>query len=322
MSKITAPLIASILIILLSVLFYLSPKFFAKETAGGEEALKEITIKRFIGVGNSIAHAAFIEDAIIMGNKAQLNEIITNLCQDEPEMTFIHFTDSKNKVIASSNDDIVDKTYESDILASGTSIVKERNGIYEGGFSVQIGKKQVGAFYFEAKPKMSAITVSDAKNPIILGVGIIIALFAFIITFSTSKNLEKKLVKEINKRQEEVYAPKIEELKKQQDDAQVKLDEMNNQIEELNKTYEEKKKEIENSPAFQSVEKLKETEQKLLKKLETLKEQESQLDKEVELLSQKREEIRSALEAEKKEESILHEKLNLIKKKILRLEKP
>jgi len=60
----------------------------------------------------------------------------------------------------------------------------------------------------------------------------------------------------------------------------------------------------------------------LLKRLEKLKEEEQQLNKEISLITQKREEVRSALEAEKKEERTLHEKLDLIKKKILHLETP
>ena len=73
---------------------------------------------------------------------------------------------------------------------------------------------------------------------------------------------------------------------------------------------------------MQSVEKLKSAEIKLIKHLEELKEEESQLNTELSLLSQKREEVLNALENEKKEERTLHEKLDLIKKKILHLETP
>ncbi|MGB3478630.1 MAG: hypothetical protein WBB67_05670 [bacterium] len=329
MSKISFAIIPCVLIVLLSVFFFFSPKFLVSETTGGDTAVKEVLIRRFIDVGNLIAHATFVEDAIIMEEAGNLNEIITRFRRDEPELIYIHFTDAKNKVIASSDPKSIDKIYSSTLLKSGSSIVKKNNGLFEGGFSIKVGKTQVGALYFGAKPNIPAIKVAADSSPIVLAVGIVLAIIVFIIMFSMQRNLEAKIVENINERQEEVFSPKIESLKKEQQSAQQEFDELQSKTNEIKKSlqqlqddYNAKKREIEENPVMQSIEKLKETEAAILSRLGKQKEEEQRLNKEVSLLSQKREEVRSALEAEKKEECTLHEKLDLIKKKILHLETP
>jgi hypothetical protein len=322
MSKFSSSFIPLLLVILLSIFFFLSPNFFRQEVTDSSDALKDISIKRFKSIGNTIAHAAFVEDAIIMNENAKLNEIIMSLRRDEPEMTFIYFADNTNKIIASSSSDMIEKTYETDILTSGESVVRVENGTYEGGFSITIGRKRIGAFYFEAKPEIVSGQLAVSPNPIVLAVGIIVAFIIFFITYSANRNLEKNLVADLNRRKEAAITPKVQALKKEKEATEKEMEEIAEKIEDLRKEHEAKKAELESNPLFQSVEKLKTIETETLKKLETLKEQKTLLSKEVELLIQKREEIRSALEAEKKEESILHEKLALIKKKILRLETP
>ncbi|KPJ72616.1 hypothetical protein AMJ52_05830 [candidate division TA06 bacterium DG_78] len=322
MSKASSSFIPLLLVIFLSIFFFLSPNFFSQEVTGSSNTLKEISIKRFTSVGNTIAHAAFVEDAIIMNESPKLNEIITSLRRDEPEMTFIYFVDNTNKIIASSNPNMIGKTYDTDILTSGESIVREKNGTYEGGFSITIGQKRIGAIYFEAKPEIVSGQLAASPNPIVLAVGIVVAFIIFFITYSSNRNLEKKLVADLNRRKEATISPQVQALKKEKEETEKGLEEITEKMTNLQKEYATKKAELESNPLFQSVEKLKTVETETLKKLETLKEQKTQLSKEVESLTQKREEIRSALEAEKKEESILHEKLALIKKKILRLETP
>ncbi|MGB3342103.1 MAG: hypothetical protein WBB37_11545 [bacterium] len=329
MSKVSFAIIPCILIILLSAFFYFSPKFMAPQAAGGDTAIKEILIRKFVDVGNLIAHATFVEDAIIMEEVGNLNEIITRFQRDEPELIYIHFTDAKNTIIASSDQKSIDKTYSSTLLKSGSSVVKENSGLFEGGFSIKVGKTMVGALYFGAKPDVPPVKVEAGSNPIILGIGIVLAIIVFIVMFSMQRNLEAKIVENINKRQEEVFSPKIESLKKEQGKVQQDFDELQNKtekarrkLEQIESDYEAKKQEVEENPIMQSIERLKETESETLGRLEKLKEEEQRLNKEVTLLSQKREEVRSALEAEKKEEQTLHEKLDLIKKKILHLETP
>ncbi len=329
MSKVTFSIIPLIIIILLSVFFFLSPRFFASEAAGSGGALKDVLVKRFTSVGNLIAHATFVEDAIIMDESANLNEIIVRFRRDEPELTYIHFTDAKNKIIASSDSNIIGKIYNSTLLKSGSSVVVEKKGIFEGGFSIKIGNTTVGTLYFGAKPEIPSLRVSSESNPMILGVGVAVGIIAFFIMFAMQRNLEAKIIENINKRQEEVFSPKIESLRKEQERVQREVDELNDKtakvkkdLQKLDSDYKARKKEIESSPVMQSIDKLKETEAELLDRLKKLKEEEQRLSKETILLTQKREEVRSALEAEKKEESTLHEKLDLIKRKILHLETP
>jgi hypothetical protein len=329
MSKASFAIIPCILIILLSVFFYLSPGFFPTQASGSGTAIKDILTRRFIDVGNLIAHATFVEDAIIMEEAANLNEIITSFKRDEPELAYIHFTDTKNKIIASSDKESIDKIFSSTLLKSSSSIVKENNGLFEGAFKINVGTTMVGALYFGAKPEIPELKVAAGSNPLVLIVGIVLAIIVFVIMFTMQKNLRSRIVENINKRQEEVFSPKIESLKKEQDKVQKEFEQLQSKTKEvrgnlkqLESEYAAKKQEIEDNPVMQSIEKLKQTEADTLGRLEKLKEEEQRLNKEVALLSQKREEIRSALEAEKKEEQTLHEKLDLIKKKILHLETP
>jgi hypothetical protein len=329
MSKVTSALIPLILIILLSVFFYLSPRFIAQPAVSGGEALEEVVTKRFMNVGNLIAHATFVEDAIITGQSLNLSEIIARFMRDEKEITYIHFTDADGNVLASSDQELIGKGYESALLNSGSSVVEENNGIYEGGFAITIGKTVVGALYFGARPDIPTLSVGASSSPIPLVAGVVVGIIAFFIIMAMQRNLESKIVDGINKRQEEVFSPKIESLKRDQEKAQNEYDKLQKQItasqdqlSTLKKEHEEQKREIESNPVVQSIEKLKASEAELLKRLEKIKEEEQQYSKEVTLLSQKREEVRSALEAEKKEERTLHEKLDLIKKKILHLETP
>ncbi|UCG92391.1 MAG: hypothetical protein JSV97_01370 [candidate division WOR-3 bacterium] len=329
MSRIGVAIISLSLVVILSVFFFFSPQIFGQTAAGNGEPLKELLIARFTTLGNSIAHSAFVEDAIIMKDEANLSEIIMRLRRDEPELGFINFTDNKNKIISSSDPNIVGEPYNPDLLEAGNSVVRENNGVYEGGFSIMVGTKRVGAFYFEAKPKVASIKISSSSSPVILVAGIVVGFILFVVTLSVSRSIETKLIEDINKRQESLFSAKVQSLRKDQSAAQERLSRLNSEIVQAQETlrkfteeYVSKRKEVEDNPIVQSIEKLKESEAALLKRLEGLKEEESKLNTEISLLTQKREEVRSALEAEKKEESTLHEKLDLIKKKILHLETP
>ncbi len=329
MSKAGTGIVALIIIMIVSVVFYLSPRFLPTAATGDQTIAKQFLTKRFTNIGNLIAHATFVEDAVIMEGAGNLSEIIQRFRTDEPEITYIHFTDGKGKVLASSDQNLVGKNYSSNLLTSGSASVKENNGLYEGGFAIAVGKTQVGALYFGAKPVIPEIKVAPSSNPLVLAIGAVFGIIALIIIISMQRNVEGRIVEDINRRQEEVFSPKIDSLKKEQVTQQQTLTDLNKQLadaksklEKTNAEYEKRKKEVESNPVVQSIEKLKVQESEMLKRLEKIKEEEQRLSKETSLLSQKREEIKSALEAEKKEESALHEKLDLIKKKILHLETP
>lgn len=329
MSRGAASIIVLLSILLLTAFFFVSPSIIAQRDSQNTEAVKESMVKRFTSLGNSVAHAAFVEDAVIMGEEANLTEIITRLQKDEPELTFIHFTDAKNKVLVSNDSTMVGKVFSSNILGAGSSAVREGNGMYECGFSIDIAKKRVGVLYFGANPTASAATFSSHASPIVIVVGVVFAIVAFAATLMSRRSIKAKVIDEMNRRQEEVFSPKIESLKQAQTEAQSRLNEVNasiknaeSEMERFSEEYEERKKEAESNPLVQSVEKLKAAEVKLIKRIGESKEEEAQLNTEISLLSQKREEVLNALDAEKKEERTLHEKLDLIKKKILHLETP
>jgi cell division protein FtsB len=329
MSKVGSAIIAALFIILLTAFFYFSPRYFPQEAAEGSEAIRETLAKRFVNVGNFIAHSSFVIDAVIENQTGRLAEIIAQFRRDEPDLQYVHITNAQGTIIASSNDEMVGTPYESNILGTGPSVVREKSGVFEGGFEIRLKQTKLGVLYFAVRPAIPIATVSATPNPILAVVGIAVAVIVFIILLSMQRNLEAHIVAHINKRQEEVFSPKIESLKKEQEQIQQDVEDYNRQVEEARKRlqsmteeYEARKKELESTPVMQSIDKLKETEAGLLKHLEKLKEEEQRLSKEITLLSQKREEVRSALEAEKKEEKTLHEKLDLIKKKILHLETP
>jgi len=117
---------------------------------------KELLIEKFTSIGNVIAHATYVEDAVIMDADVNLNEIITQLSKDEPEITFIHFTNNKNRIIASTDSTLTGKVYSSDLLNDSACVVRVGDGGYECGFSIEVGRKRVGALYFGA--------IEDKKN--------------------------------------------------------------------------------------------------------------------------------------------------------------
>jgi prefoldin subunit 5 len=329
MSRGASSVFVLFLVLALTAFFFFSSSLLPGGDGLDADVLKELTVKRFTSLGNSIAHAAFVEDAVIMADEANLTEIITRVKNDEPEITFMHITNADNEVLVSTDPAMVGKTYDADVSTEGSSTVTERNGVYEGGFSIEVSKTEVGFLYFGANPRVSAGAFSASGNPVVIIVGVVVAVIAFLVTLLSKRRTKAKLIDEVNRRQEEIFSPKIEALKNAQSDAQSKLqginDKLRNAEQELQKfteEYEVKKKEAENNPLVQSIEKLKASESDLMKRIEKLKEEEGQLNTEISLLSQKRQEVLNALEAEKKEERTLHEKLDLIKKKILHLETP
>jgi hypothetical protein len=329
MSKGAASLFVLFLILALTAIFFFSPRILFRQSPKHSEFAEELIAQRLTSLGNSVAHSAFVEDAVIMGDEAKLSEIITRLRKDEPELTYVHITDAKYQVLASSDSSLVGSTYVSNILTAGSSTVREQKGIYEGGFSINVGQMKVGAFFFGINPQVPAAQLANDRNPAIIILGVIIAMAAFLMTLISKRRLRTKLVDEMTARQEELFSPKIEALRKAQSEAQNRLNEVNESInnaeielQRYSDEYETRKKEAESDPLVQSVEKLRDAESRLIKHLEELKEEEAQLNTEISLLSQKREEVLGALENEKKEERTLHEKLDLIKKKILHLETP
>ncbi|MBE0432395.1 hypothetical protein IBX73_02885 [candidate division WOR-3 bacterium] len=334
MSKGGASLVVFFLVLILTAFFFFGPELFPQLSMRDSQVIRDLHVKRFMSFGNAIANAPFVEDAVIsavnIDENANLVEIITRLKRDEPELTFVYVTDANNTVLASSNPDLIGTTYKANVSAEdGFSKVMERAGIFEGAYAIKVRNTNVGFLYIGAKPRAVSAAFSTSGNPATIAAGVFVAFLAFLVTFISKRRTKARLIDDLNKRQEEIFSPKIETLKSAQNDAQKKLNEVNEalrkaevELQQFSEEYEARKREAESNPLVQSIEKLRASESTLIKRIEELKEEESQLNKEISLLAQKREEVLAALEAEKKEERTLHEKLDLIKKKILHLETP
>lgn len=334
MSRGGASLVVFLLVLVLTAVFVFGPGLFPQLSTQDGQAIRDLNIKRFISLGNAVANAPFVEDAVIdavnMGENANLVEIVTRMKRDEPELTFVHITDTGDRILASSNPDLVGTTYGTTVSADdGLSKVMERAGSYEGAYAIQVRNTNVGFLYLGAKPRAATSAFSMSVNPIMIIAGVFTAFLVFLIAHMSKRRAKARLIEELNRRQEEIFSPKIEALKSAQNDAQKKLNEVSEtlrqaeaEMQQFTEDYEARKREAESNPLVQSIEKLRASEGTLLKRIEELKEEEGQLNTEISLLAQKREEVLSALENEKKEERTLHEKLDLIKKKILHLETP
>src|SRR4030042_1406744 len=111
----------------------------------------EIMLEKYINLGHLITGSSYVINAFILCNEDNLNEVILQLVQDEPELVYLHFTDNNKKVVASTNRDVIGAEYRSDFLRSDDDTVYERNNFYEGAYNVSIDGNKLGALYFSAR---------------------------------------------------------------------------------------------------------------------------------------------------------------------------
>lgn len=119
----------------------------------------EMRAKRYESVGKVIAHSSYVEDVLAMDEIERLDDIINELRAVVTDVSLVHFTDRQGIIVASSDGAVLGDEFFSDILENDESIVRQRDGCYEGGFSVRIGEKKIGSLYFE-----TAITVKDSSG--------------------------------------------------------------------------------------------------------------------------------------------------------------
>jgi serine/threonine protein kinase len=110
----------------------------------------ELRAERYESIGKVIAHSSYVEDVLAMDEIAALDEIIGELRAAVTDISLAHFTDGQGVIIASSDGASLGREFFSDILENGESVVRQKDGYYEGGFSIRIGDKRIGALYFEA----------------------------------------------------------------------------------------------------------------------------------------------------------------------------
>lgn len=133
---------------------------FTLDTIPSDTLPRDILLRKYSDIGRMIAASSYVISAFIMCNEDNLNEIIIQLVRDEPDMVYIHFTDNGDKVVASSNVSTIGAEYRSDFLAARDNTVRNRNGFYEGAFTVSAEKNALGALYFSAREPEDENTLS------------------------------------------------------------------------------------------------------------------------------------------------------------------
>lgn len=119
----------------------------------------ELRAERYKSIGKVIAHSSYVEDALVMDEIATLDKIIGELRAAVTDISLVHFTDGHGVIVASSDHASLGREFLSDILENDESVVRQKDDYYEGGFSVRIGEKRIGALYFEA-----ALTAADSSQ--------------------------------------------------------------------------------------------------------------------------------------------------------------
>lgn len=113
-------------------------------------AVAESPGRKFSAIGNIIVGSSYVKNAFVLCDEAKLSEIIDQLRRDEPEITYVHFTDEQNTVIASSDPRIMGAVYNSKLLDPESGAIRQRDRYFECGFSIELEEKKFGALYFGA----------------------------------------------------------------------------------------------------------------------------------------------------------------------------
>jgi len=128
----------------------IEPVLFGVKNQADEQITIESPARKYSIIGNLIAGSSYVKNAFVLCDEAKLGEIIDQIRQDEPEITYVHFTDDQNTIIASSDPGKMGALYNSKLLDPGNNAVRQRDRFYECGFSIELEEKKFGALYFGA----------------------------------------------------------------------------------------------------------------------------------------------------------------------------
>ncbi len=116
-----------------------------------EEMLRKKSLEgRLSGIGYLVTRLPYVVDAVITRDETSLNDMITALRIDEPEISYAHFVDAQGMIIASSSPRSVGEVFYPAPGITDSSAVIEKSGIYECGFGLRVSEKKIGSFYFGA----------------------------------------------------------------------------------------------------------------------------------------------------------------------------
>ncbi|RKX71046.1 hypothetical protein DRP53_02910 [candidate division WOR-3 bacterium] len=297
--------------------------------------IQDATNRFGVGIARLIANSGFTEDAYLLNDASMLGEYTIRFKRSSPNFRKIIFLDSTGKVISSSDPSLVGKPYRGDInlgtlkSKGSMSVAKEGYSIY--GAPINIQNRNYGYVITEITNKISAAPPPEENLPLKLLPGIVIALVGGLIfgvvAMSLSGRIAEDVAEELAAQQEAVFSPKVRRLKEELESLKAQKEEIESRIKageddlaDLNRKKEELDQKLREHPVVKSIDKLKASEAKLMEDLKRLKEEKEKLEEEKRRLESEREEILRKIEIDRQEEKTLHEKLELIKKKILKLE--
>ncbi|HIE05647.1 MAG TPA: hypothetical protein EYP58_02490 [bacterium (Candidatus Stahlbacteria)] len=294
-------------------------------------------IDRFgFGVVNLIANSGFTEDAYLSGDLMMLSEYNIRFKRSSANFKHIHFLDAKGRIISSSDTSQVGRRYKGKINLN-TLKSKGRMSVPMTGYSlyassIKIGDSIYGYVITEIENKISLPSSSvDDNLPMKLIPGIVLAIIGGVIfgliAMSSAGRIEQDVAEELASQQEAVFSPKVRRLKEELEGLQAEKDDIESRIkageESLNEIENKKQdldRQLKEHPVVKSIDKLKESETKLMEELNNLKAEKERFEADVKKIQEEREEVLRKIEVDRQEEKTLHEKLELIKKKILKLE--
>jgi F0F1-type ATP synthase membrane subunit b/b' len=303
--------------------------------------------ERYKSVAGLLAAGDNVIDAVIMEDNFTLDAILAKLRTLEPDIIYLAVVDAKNKVVSSFDTVLVGKTFKAPaghkVLGNEPILVGESNSgnikQLHYALPIQSSGQKIAALYLTAKANPSLVLGQSApietkKSPLVLIVGGIFALLVGLITFAASGSMKGAILNKLVEEQQHLFSPKIAQLKKDQERTQDEIDELAKHKADLDtevaaaqmtvvnakKEYEAIMQQIAQHPITQSVEKLKAAEGELVRRLEAMKAELTKAAKDLETAKTEKETLVKSLDADRQEEKALHDRLDLIKKKILRLE--
>ena len=289
------------------------------------------------GIARLIANSGFTEDAYLLKDPLMLGEYNIRFKRSSPYFRKITFLDSKGKIISSSDTSLIGKLYPAsaafNTLKSKGKLISNKGDCSIFGSEIKIDGKIYGYVIVEVRSKIPQVTFAPSGEnlPMKFIPGIVLALiggmvFGFVV-MAVSNRIAEDVAEELSTQQELIFSPKVKKLKEEFETLRAAKEEIESKIktdrthlEEMKRRKEDLDHQLREHPVVKSIDKLRESEAKLMEGLRNLKDEKEKLDAEIKKLETERDEIMRKIEADRQEEKKLHERLELIKKKILKLE--
>ncbi len=349
MSKFRFFIIPFLGILALTCVIYLLPQPGPKGGGGVANDAGQLTLikDRYRSITQIVAASDNLIDAVIMEDNFTLNRVLAQIKRIESDVLYASVVGKDNTILGSLDTLLAGKAYKAPAglktLGDEPFLIQESasGNIKQLHFAVPVvsSGKKIAALYLQAKAAPPLATTRSApvnapKSPLILGLGVVFAFMVSFVVVAVAGSMKGAVLDKLVNEQQHLFSPKIAQLKKEEEQLKTDVDNLIKRKSDLDteaaaaqitvvnakKEYEVVMQQIAQHPITQSVEKLKTAEADLIKRLEQMKAEGGKAAKELELAKAQHETIRKSLESERQEEKALHDRLDLIKKKILRLE--